>query len=220
MLDKEFLRRVSFEKGDPEFANEIRGMAAASAHAQKMVKAGRMSLAEANDLESFLINKFIGLLPFEEYQEMKEDGRLEYLEKMASHDGTRSHRDVDQDRQGVFNRVKGDFLDDGWLNQKINSETYAKEIRSAAQDHWDDELSDLFTNGDFDGVAAEIFARRCGEPRATESMEDYVKSSQKTMDEPPEDEVGSYIHQRTKEIADAEARDKKWKTRHPMAVVR
>jgi hypothetical protein len=88
---------------------------------------------------------------------MMKDGRLEQLEALASHDGTRDGGDVQDDRNALLNKIKADALDDAWLSRKITSEHYARENELLDRN---EELSNRIADGDHDGVAAEYFASR------------------------------------------------------------
>lgn len=159
-LNADFLHALAFNKRNPEFTKAATKLAAAHQHAVSMFDAGRLSKSEYHDLEAVLFSELIDALPVETFQEMMADGRLEQLQALAGHDGTRGAGEVDAARAAVAKKVNHDFLDAAWLEQRIDSATYADALAQLERPGERGELHDRLAEGDFDGAASEEFARR------------------------------------------------------------
>ena len=157
MFNSKLLSQQSFNKQNPEFAEAVHELDLGHAYASQMFKAGKLTREELADFEAIQYSKFIDALPIDLFHEMMHDGRLDQLQALAGHDGTRNGVDVDEARQSIENKIKLDALDDAWLNQKIDSVRYADECHKIEPT---EELGNRLADGDHDGVASEFFASR------------------------------------------------------------
>ncbi|QDM27875.1 hypothetical protein FNL56_18375 [Tardiphaga sp. vice304] len=157
-MHPQVLRELSQSKVNPEFASAIREIESTVAYAAKMHKAGKLSKAEMADLEGHLWGQYISALPVDDFHEMMNDGRLDQLMALASHEDSRNGSDVEQERAAVLHKVKADALDEAWLSQKIDAQTYAELSREhvGRLEVSDDKSAD----GDYDAAASEVFASR------------------------------------------------------------
>jgi hypothetical protein len=156
-LDSAFLREHSFVRRNPEFAAEFQELLSANEYAKGMVKAGKLSPQEFEDFEGSLYQKLIEALPIDDFHEMMKDGRLQSLQDLAGHDGTRDVGDVEDARREIDKKVIADALDEAWLFQKIDHKTYTEASRKIETS---EDLDNRLADGDYEDVAVEMFGSR------------------------------------------------------------
>lgn len=163
------LAQLAHAKRNPEMAEEIAGFNHARDRAAKMLKAGKLTQREFSDFESHLYGKLLDALPADEFEAMMKDGRLADLETLArSHDGTRDSYGVEEDRKAVERKVKADALDEAWLEQRIDNKKFAE--LSGRHVETNEDLNNRMADGDYDAVAAEMFASRHDAPANHEGV--------------------------------------------------
>lgn len=193
MTNASLLRDLSWRKQKPEFADAVQELDLAFQHAARMVKAGKLTRQEADDFEGYLYGQYMEALPVDEFGEMLKDGRLNQLQALAGHDGTRNVGDVDDARKAVLTKIKADALDEAWLNQKIDSSHYAEESRKLGTS---EDLDAKMADGDFDSAAAEMFAsRNDAAPDHDNDLVTYLKGKYGDGPKTPENPPGRVIHE-------------------------
>jgi hypothetical protein len=156
LLTNDFLRNAGALRRHPEFATELTELNHASAHTARMLKAGKLTVRQASELEAHFVEKLIEVIPPGDFHEMMKDGRLTELQALAGYDDDRDAADVADDRKALMNKIKADALEEAWLSQKIDSTRYAEESRKLSGSNED--LDNRLADGDGPGVAVEYFA--------------------------------------------------------------
>ena len=159
----ELLKQLAVSKRNPEFGEKVTEITDGLKYAERMLKAGKLTKSEFADFEAHQFTAYLEALPVDEFSEMMNDGRLNQLQALAGHDGTRDNYGVDQARRAVSNKIKAEALEEGWLSQKIDTKRYAQEMREVSPR--DDDLETRMADEDYDGVAAERFASRHDAPK-------------------------------------------------------
>jgi hypothetical protein len=199
------LKQLASAKRNPELAETVSEITHSLNYAEKMRKAGKLTKSEFEDFEASQYNRYIEALPPDEFHEMMKDGRLDQLQAMGGHDGSRDGYGVEKARRAVSDKIKADALDEAWLSQKIDAKRYAQEMSDiSVKDH---DLDNRLADEDYDGVAAERFASRHDAPK------DYTSEFEKIFSEylPKGDRATGRPVERRREVSEPEpAKEDPW----------
>lgn len=205
---RELLRQKAAHKKNPEFHAAQTELAQKLEWAGRMRDAGRLTKGEFNEFEAHLTSQYMEALPMDDYAAMRNDGRWDELETIASHDRNRNVYDVRNERSAIERKITESALDEAYAAQLIDEKTYLAENRKLLgkdrarnDDDRKQRILDADDNKKVDDVVLDIFFERNiapepePEPGRAPRLPDSIKSKPADADDSPA-EMEAYVEMR------------------------